>query len=61
MSRVLREYHLNKLHYTNSVPFATKPDGDFGGAGGKDDTDYGIAWISKEDFFNKLDQIKSKY
>ena len=55
------QYHLNKLHYTNSVPFATKPDGDFGGAGGKDDLEYGIAWTSKEEFFNKLDQIKSKY
>ena len=61
LNDTMDQYHLNKLHYTNSVPFATKPDGDFGGAGGKDDLEYGIAWTSKEEFFNKLDQIKSKY
>jgi len=61
LNDTMGKYHLNKLHYTDSVPFATKPNGDFGGAGGKDDIDYGIAWTSKEDFFNKLDQIKSKY
>lgn len=61
LNDTMDQYHLNKLHYAHSTPFATKPDGDFGGAGGKDDLEYGIAWISKEEFFNKLDQIKLKY
>ena len=61
LNDTMDQYHLNKLQYSNSVPFATKPDGDFGGAGGKDDLEYGIAWITKEEFFNKLDRIKSQY
>ena len=54
-------YHKDKLFYTDSKYFFTKSDGDVGGAGGVNDTDYNIAWIFKNAFENKLQEIKITY
>ena len=39
--------------------FATKKDGNVGGAGGKNDYEYNIVWSIKEAFESKLAEIKS--
>ena len=54
-------YHKSKLFYSDSQYFFTKSDGDVGGAGGVNDTDYNIAWIFKNAFENKLQEIKITY
>ena len=54
-------YHKDKLFYSDSQYFFTKTDGDVGGAGSSKDTDYNIAWIYKNAFNNKLQEIKITY
>ena len=54
-------YHKSKLFYSDSQYFFTKSDGDVGGAGGSNDTDYNVAWIYKNAFDNKLSEIKITY
>ena len=54
-------YHKDKLYYSDSQYFFTKSDGDVGGAGGSNDTDYNVAWIFKNAFENKLSEIKITY
>jgi len=54
-------YHTSKLFYSDSQYFFTKSDGDVGGAGGSNDTDYNVAWIYKNAFDNKLSEIKITY
>ena len=65
MTETRRVYDLKKVN-TNEVDsdskyFFTKSDGDVGGAGGSNDTDYNIAWIYKNAFDNKLQEIQNTY
>ena len=55
----MKSYHIDKLYYSNSETFATKKDGNVGGAGGKNDYEYNIVWSIKESFESKLAEIKS--
>ena len=56
-----KDYHINGLHYSNSEKFATIPDGDVGGAGEAIDKVYNIAWISKDEWLIKRNEVKSLY
>ncbi len=56
-----KDYHLNGLHYSNSEKLATIPNGDVGGAGEKIDKVYNIAWISKDEWLIKRNEVKSLY
>ena len=56
-----KDYHINGLHYSNSEKFATIPNGDVGGAGEKIDKVYNIAWISKDEWLIKRNEVKSLY
>ena len=56
-----KDYHLNGLHYSNSEKLATIPNGDVGGAGEKIDKVYNIAWISKDEWLIKQNEVKSLY
>ena len=57
----MKSYHLDKLMYSSSEPFAIKKDGSVGGAGGEEDREYNIVWTMKETFESKLPDIKSGY
>ena len=56
-----KDYHKNGLHYSNSEKLATIPNGDVGGAGEKIDKVYNIAWISKDEWLIKRNEVKSLY
>ena len=56
-----KNYHLNGLHYSNSKKLATIPNGDVGGAGETIDKVYNIAWISKDEWLIKRNEVKSLY
>jgi hypothetical protein len=47
----LKDYHLNDLNYSNSEWFATKASGDV----------FNIAWITKEEWTDKLDDVRKLY
>ena len=46
-----KDYHLNGLHYSDSQWFGTVPNGDV----------YNIAWITKEDWASKLNDVRKLY
>ena len=56
-----KDYHINGLHYSNSEKFSTIPNGDVGGAGEAIDKVYNIAWISKDEWLIKRNEVKSLY
>ena len=57
----MKSYHLSKLFYSNSEPFAIKRDGGVGGAGSEEDREYNIVWTVKESFQSKVSEIKATY
>ena len=57
----LRDYHVNHLAYSNNQRLAVIPNGDVGGAGEKIDKVYNIAWISKDEWLIKRNEVKSLY
>ena len=57
----LKDYHLNGLHYDESIHLVTLPQGDVGGAGDKKDKVYNICWINKDSWLNKLDDVRKLY
>jgi hypothetical protein len=57
----MKSYHLSKLFYSNSEPFAIKKDGGVGGAGSEEDREYNIVWTVKESFQSKVSEIKATY
>ena len=57
----LKDYHLNGLHYNESIHLATIPQGDVGGAGDKNDKIYNVCWIERFDWFNKLNDVRKLY
>ena len=56
-----KDYHLNGLHYANSVKLATIPNGDVGGAGEAIDKIYHVTWSTKESWASKQSEVKSLY
>lgn len=56
-----KDYHLNGLHYDESIHLATVPQGDVGGAGEKKDKVYNVCWIKKESWLNKLNDVRKLY
>tara|TARA_E500000081_G_C6086254_1_gene330416 strand:+ start:511 stop:1212 length:702 start_codon:yes stop_codon:yes gene_type:complete len=57
----LKDYHLNGLHYNESIHLATIPQGDVGGAGDKNDKIYNVCWIEKDAWLNKLNDVRKLY
>ena len=55
------DYHIKGLHYDESKWFSTVPNGDVGGAGEKKDKVYNIAWITKDSWTSKLDDVRKLY
>jgi hypothetical protein len=56
-----KDYHINGLHYDNSEWFATVPQGNVGGAGEENDKVYNVAWITKEGWAGKLNDVRKLY
>ena len=56
-----KDYHLNGLHYDESIHLATVPQGDVGGAGEEKDKVYNVCWIKKESWLNKLNDVRKLY
>ena len=56
-----KDYHLNGLHYDESIHLATIPQGDVGGAGEEKDKVYNVCWIKKESWLNKLNDVRKLY
>ena len=57
----MKTYHIDKLSYSSSEPFAIKKDGAVGGAGNENDREYNIVWTLKDTFEAKLSDIKAGY
>ena len=56
-----KEYHLKGLHYDDSIWLATVPQGGVGGAGEDKDKVYNVTWVTKENWANKLDDVRKLY
>ena len=56
-----KEYHLKGLHYEDSIWMATVPQGNVGGAGEEKDKIYNVTWVTKENWANKLDDVRKLY
>ena len=55
------EYHTKGLHYDDSILMANVPQGNVGGAGEKKDKIYNVTWVTKENWANKLDDVRKLY
>ena len=55
------DYHLNDLHYDNSVKLATIPNGDVGGAGDETDKIYNLTWATNSSWASKQDDVRKLY
>lgn len=57
----MKTYHIDKLAYSSSEPFAIKKEGAVGGAGSEEDREYNIVWTLADTFQSKLSDIKAGY